>query len=124
MFDPKRLRTDYQTGSGRLPLDLVSSGVAVAASSPVTSIGTRGWKQCLVLSVRDTGGITYSETTDHGNIVTHRVRAGRSVFDLSVSGWPGAPEPVGGRGKTKTRRQDGGPGARPQNADRPSARGV
>ena len=50
--------------------------------------------------------------------------ARRSVFYLSLSGRPGAPEAEGGREKTKTRKQGGGPGARPQNADRPSARGV
>ena len=48
----------------------------------------------------------------------------RSVFDPSVSGRPGASEAEGGREKTGTRKQGGGPGARPQNADRPSARGV
>ena len=48
----------------------------------------------------------------------------RSVFDLSLSGRPGASKAVREGEKTKTRKQDGGPGARPQNSDRPSARGV
>ena len=38
--------------------------------------------------------------------------AGRSVFDLSVSGWPEASKAEGGREKTKTRKQRGA-GAQP-----------
>ena len=59
---------------------------------------------------------------DHGAPTC--VPTGRSEIEFSLTRGPGAADRAGGRGETKTRKQDGGPGARPQNADRPSARGV
>ena len=64
--------------------------------------------------------------SSHGEFVHAQLRGltpGPSVFDLSLSGRPGTSEAVGRWGETETRKQSRAPGARPQNAERPSARG-